>query len=197
MGLKRLALLVLAASSAEPSPPIVSMRSSSAPQAPITWSYISQLFTPSASRAKKASCGLGVLKCVRSSKPSSTMAITYVISLPVASETVMVFCCSGLIASGIRITGFSTVFLSCTIMGITPYIRIGRSLMVCSWGCIRLMLTYTLGDMSFVTVNEYLVCPCVVFIQYVFNTLLPVSILIKALPSLAVGIVSFTSSPTL
>ena len=118
-------------------------------------------------------------------------------SFPFSSLTAIVFCCSGLMTSAIFMTGFSSVFLSSIITGMTPYMRMGKSLMVCACGCNRLTFTYTLGAIPLSALKLNFVCPGFVSVQYVFNTLLPLSMLIKALPPLLVGMVNWTSSPTL
>src|ERR1700741_5404028 len=96
--------------------------------------------------------------------------------LPLASLTVTDERCSGRNTSGIVITGFSTVLLSSTKTGITPYIRIGRSLTVCACGCKRVTQAYTLGDISLVAGNFTTVCPCWVSTQKDCNIFVPDSI---------------------
>src|SRR5258706_2937922 len=109
----------------------------------------------------------------------------------------MADCCSGLIELGMEMTGFKMVFLSSTKIGITPYILIGRSLIVWACGCSKLTFTYTLGDISFSALNLTIVCPCCVSTQNDLSTLLPDSMLINPLPPLLLGIVILTSSSTL
>src|ERR1700744_1244852 len=95
------------------------------------------------------------------------------------------------------ITGLSTVFLSSTKTGITPYILIGRSLSICACGCSRLTFTYMLGDIFLSAVNFTTVCPCCVSTQNVLSILVPDSMLMRPLPPLLLGMVSVTSSPAL
>ena len=78
-----------------------------------------------------------------------------------------------------------------------PYMRIGRSLMVCECGCNKLTVAYTLGAIPASVLNVTSVCPCFVSCQKDFKTLLPFSILTNTRPPLLLGIFKETSSPTL
>ena len=57
--------------------------------------------------------------------------MVYVIGFPVASFMVIDVFCSGFKTSAIFMTGFKCVAGSSTIIGIIPYILIGKSLIVC------------------------------------------------------------------
>ena len=89
------------------------------------------------------------------------------------------------------------VFLSSTKMGMEPYIRIGRSLMVCAWGCNKLTVAYTLGAIAASALNFTTVCPRAVSCQKDLITLVPLSRLTNTLPPLLPGMFNVTSSPTL